>query len=255
MKTRDIDAFIFHPIEPCPRGGGRRFAATRAMRLGAAVPAFPKPSRRHGDGSAGCSAPATKRLQWAHGKTLASAADPCETACPPQPCRAPARELGFVGRVEYRRVYCQTGAIRPGSTADEDLLTVYAKAFERDADPDDFSLKAILAHERGHQLLARHPRIAKRVAAASISASSEEILASLLWAMQCAAEADRGALVAKATGEFIVWSFPAMVSQGAPSASMPFGSISRDTTDKKGLASWAEQRLATGSVSSSSCVH
>ena len=90
-----------------------------------------------------------------------------------------------------------------GSTAGEDLLTVYAEAFERDADPEDFSLKAIVAHERGHQLLARHPRIAKRVAAASISAGSEEILASLLGAMLCAAGTDRDALVAKATAELL----------------------------------------------------
>jgi hypothetical protein len=157
-----------------------------------------------------------------------------------------ARGLGFVGRVEYRHVYSQTGGEQNGlgSTADEDLLTVYAEAFERDADPDDFSLKAILAHERGHQLLARHPRIAKRIAAASISAGSEEILASLLGAMQCAAEADRDTLLAKATVEFIMWSFPAVVSQVAPSASMPFGSNSRDTTDKNDFASRAEQRLA-----------
>jgi hypothetical protein len=116
-----------------------------------------------------------------------------------------ARGLGFVGRIEYRHVYSQTGGAHygRGSTADEDLLTVYAEAFERDADPDDFSLKAILAHERGHQLLARHPRIAKRVAAASISAGSEEILASLLGAMHCPAEADRDALVAKATVELL----------------------------------------------------
>jgi hypothetical protein len=116
-----------------------------------------------------------------------------------------ARELGFVGRVEYRHVYSQTGGAQygRGSTADEDLLTVYAEAFERDADPEDFSLKAIVAHERGHQLLARHPRIAKRVAAASISAGSEEILASLLGATQCAAGTDRDALVAKATAELL----------------------------------------------------
>jgi hypothetical protein len=70
-----------------------------------------------------------------------------------------ARGSGFVGRVEYRRVYSQTGGAQYGlsSTADEDLLTVYAEAFERDADPDDFSLKANLAHERGRQFLARHP--------------------------------------------------------------------------------------------------
>jgi hypothetical protein len=78
--------------------------------------------------------------------------------------------LGVVGRVEYRRVCSQTGGAQygRGSTADQDSLTVYAEAFERDADPVDFSLNAILAHERGHQLLARHPRIAKRIAAASI---------------------------------------------------------------------------------------
>ena len=110
-------------------------------------------------------------------------------------------ELRFVGRIEYRHVYSQTGGAQyaRGSNADEDLLTVYAEAFERDADPEDFSLEAILAHERGHQLLARHPRIAKRVTAAGISAGSEEILASLLGAMHCHVNADRDALVAKAT--------------------------------------------------------
>src|SRR5271165_397655 len=76
-----------------------------------------------------------------------------------------ARVLGFVGRVEYRHVYSQTGGAQygRGSAIDEDLLTVYAEAYERDADPEDFSLRAILAHERGHQILARHPRIASQV--------------------------------------------------------------------------------------------
>jgi hypothetical protein len=75
-----------------------------------------------------------------------------------------ARVLGFVGRVEYRHVYSQTGGAQYGRGTVEanDLLTVYAEAFERDANPEDFSLEAILAHERGHQLLARHPRLAKR---------------------------------------------------------------------------------------------
>ncbi|HZY87791.1 MAG TPA: hypothetical protein VFE78_23345 [Gemmataceae bacterium] len=82
------------------------------------------------------------------------------------------------------------------------MLTVYAEAFERDADPEDFSLEAILAHEFGHQLLARHPRIAKRVAG-RLSAASEEVLASLLGAMTCAVQADRDALVAKATVELL----------------------------------------------------
>jgi len=108
-----------------------------------------------------------------------------------------------VGRVEYRHVYSQTGGApyARGSTAAEDLLTVYAEAFERDADPDDFSLEAIVAHERGHQLLARHPRIAKRVA--GVSEASEEILASLLGAMICTADTERVTLLAKATAELL----------------------------------------------------
>jgi hypothetical protein len=109
-----------------------------------------------------------------------------------------------VGRVEYRHVYSQTGGAQygRGTTVADDLLTVYAEAFERDADPEDFSLEAILAHERGHQLLARHPRVAQRVRG-RVSAAGEEILASLLGAVICAAEADRDALVAKATAELL----------------------------------------------------
>jgi len=106
--------------------------------------------------------------------------------------------------VEYRHVFSQTGGAQYGRgiTAADDLLTVYAEAFCRDADPEDFSLEAIVAHERGHQLLARHPRVAKRTMG-RVSAAGEEILASLLGAMICAAEADRDALVAKATMELI----------------------------------------------------
>jgi hypothetical protein len=88
------------------------------------------------------------------------------------------------------------------STANQDLLIVYADAFERDADPDDFSLEAILAHERGHQLLVRHPRLAPQVAG-RISSASEEILASILGAMLCTIDADRDALLAKATAELL----------------------------------------------------
>jgi len=108
-----------------------------------------------------------------------------------------------VGRVEYRHVYSRTGGAQYGlgSTAAEDLLSVDAEAFERDADPDDFSLEAILAHKRGHQLLARHPRIAKRVA--GVSESSEEILASLLGAMICTDDTNRDTLLAKATAELL----------------------------------------------------
>ena len=81
------------------------------------------------------------------------------------------------------------------------MLTVYAEAFERDADPEDFSLEAMIAHEGGHQILARHPRIAKRVA--GISDASEEILASLLGAMISNNNTDRDTLYAKATAELL----------------------------------------------------
>src|SRR5262245_17123459 len=103
-----------------------------------------------------------------------------------------ARGLGFVGHVEYRHDYSQTGSAHYGlgTTAADDLLTVSAEAFDRDADPEDFSLEAILAHERGHQLLARHPRSAKRIRE-RVSAAGEAIPASLLGALICAAEADR----------------------------------------------------------------
>jgi hypothetical protein len=60
----------------------------------------------------------------------------------------------------------------------------------------------MVAHERGHQLLVRHSRIARRVEG-RISVASEEILASLLGAMLCTAETDRDALVAKATVELL----------------------------------------------------
>jgi hypothetical protein len=115
-----------------------------------------------------------------------------------------ARGVGFVGRIEYRHVYSQTGGAQygRGNSAENDLLTVYAEAFERDADPEEFSLEAIIAHERAHQLLARHPRIAARVAG-RISTASEEVLASLLGAMLCAVQADRDALVGKATAELL----------------------------------------------------
>jgi hypothetical protein len=114
-----------------------------------------------------------------------------------------ARGLGFVGHIEYRHVYSQTGGAQygRGSAAEEDLLTVYAEAFERDADPEDFSLAAMIAHECGHQILARHPRIAKRVA--GVSEASEEILASLLGAMICRDDTDRITLLAKATAELL----------------------------------------------------
>lgn len=115
------------------------------------------------------------------------------------------RRLGFVGRAEYRHVFGgQAGGAQYGlaTRAEEDLLIVYADAFERDADPEDFSLEAILAHECGHQMLARHPRLARQVAG-RISSAGEEILASIVGALLCQAEADRDALVGKATASLL----------------------------------------------------
>ena len=110
-----------------------------------------------------------------------------------------ARRLGFVGRVEYRHVHSQTGGGQYGqaAAAEQDLLTVYAKAFERDANPDDFSLEAIIAHECGHQLLARHERLTRNLPS-EWSEVTEEIVASLLGSLLVTAEKDQQDLVLKA---------------------------------------------------------
>ena len=114
-----------------------------------------------------------------------------------------ARAIGFVGRVEYRHVYSQSGGAQYGRGAGEggDILTVYAEAFDRDANPDDYSLRAIIAHERGHQLLARHPRLADLTAGVSLPV--EEVLASLLGALTLEPGPDRDSLVNKATFEVL----------------------------------------------------
>ncbi len=114
-----------------------------------------------------------------------------------------ARSLGFVGRVEYRHAYSQSGGAQYVRGAGEggDVLTVYAEAFDRDADPQDFSLRSILAHERGHQVLARHPRLS--ILLAGVSPVAEEVLASLLGARLPGAGPDWDALVDKATFEVL----------------------------------------------------
>jgi hypothetical protein len=114
-----------------------------------------------------------------------------------------ARSIGFVGQVEYRHVYSQTGGAQYGRGAEttSDLLTVYAEAFERDTDLEDFSLEAIVAHERGHQLLARHPKFVRRLVQGSQVA--EEVLASLLGALVLGPGRDCDALIAKATADLL----------------------------------------------------
>lgn len=114
-----------------------------------------------------------------------------------------AHAVGFVGKIEYRHVYSQSGGAQYGCgrTEDEDLLIVFAEAFDRDADPEDFSLQAVIAHERGHQVLARHPKIGKRVVLLSLV--SEEILASLLGVLLCSTDEDREMLYGKAAVELL----------------------------------------------------
>ena len=114
-----------------------------------------------------------------------------------------ARSIGFVGRIEYRHFRSQTGGAQYGRGTDEggDLLTVFAEAFERDADPNDFSLLSMIAHERGHQLVARHPKL-NRILAQS-TPRAEEVLASLLGALVLRGTHDSDTLVAKATVDLL----------------------------------------------------
>lgn len=69
-----------------------------------------------------------------------------------------ARNFGFIGRVEYRHVFSGSGGAQFGLALDreQDLLVVDAEAFLRDADIDDFWLEAMIAHERGHQIVCRN---------------------------------------------------------------------------------------------------
>ena len=91
-------------------------------------------------------------------------------------------DLGFVGSVEYRHVYSRTGGAQYciGPSADDDIMVLYAEAFERDADPADFNLEALIAHECGHQRLHRDQKY--RLVMEKFPENFEEILASLVGA-------------------------------------------------------------------------
>jgi hypothetical protein len=110
--------------------------------------------------------------------------------------------MGFQGKVEYRHVFSDTGGAQYGigPEPEQDLLVVFAEAFERDAAADDFSLEAIVAHERGHQVLVRHPRLFS-LRQKGISLVSEEVLASLIGSLIAEAEPDRQVLYYKALYE------------------------------------------------------
>jgi hypothetical protein len=113
-----------------------------------------------------------------------------------------ATNLGFVGRVEYLHVYSRTGGAQycVGPSADDDIMVVYAEAFERDANPDDFNLEALIAHECGHQRLLRQPNL-RIVLAKFPGGKLEEVLASLVASILLGETEAAKTLVWKATAE------------------------------------------------------
>ena len=115
-----------------------------------------------------------------------------------------ARSLGFVGRVEYRHVARGTGGAQFGLArrAEHDLLVVDARAFERDAEPDECSLEGIIAHERGHQMLQRHSNLRDLLTRWNGHAV-QEIMASVIGSLLVDKEKDRQDLMLKAVGEAI----------------------------------------------------
>jgi hypothetical protein len=84
-----------------------------------------------------------------------------------------------------------------GPTVEQDLLVVYPEAFRRDSDPDDFSLEAIIAHERGHQLICRHEPL-RRNTPSAMSGVTEEVLASLVASVITRETGDGEDLILKA---------------------------------------------------------
>jgi hypothetical protein len=121
-----------------------------------------------------------------------------------------AERLGFSGQIEYRHVQSQSGGAQfcLGPTVGEDLLAVYAEAFTRDADPQDFSLLAIIAHECSHQRLLRN-RALREILKRFPNERFEEVLASLVGAQLLHETKDSTALVWKATADLAMLGMPA----------------------------------------------
>jgi hypothetical protein len=111
-----------------------------------------------------------------------------------------ARRFGFVGRVEYRHVLSNAGGAQfgLGSSPARDLLVVYAEAFLRDADPEDFSLEAVIAHECGHQALCRNAA-SQQYLPGTWTPASEEVVGSVL--VECST--DRESLLLKAIDDAV----------------------------------------------------
>ncbi len=78
-------------------------------------------------------------------------------------------------------------------------MVVYAEAFERDANPDDFRLEALIAHECGHQRLLRAKNL--REVLAKFPEEFEEILASIVGSILLRDAESSQTLVWKATAE------------------------------------------------------
>lgn len=123
-----------------------------------------------------------------------------------QQCEQIARRFGFRGSVEYRHVRSGSGGAQygVGRSADRDLLVVYAEAFERNRDPADFDLDAIIAHECGHQILERHPTLAKALGSSG-DERLDEVLASVIGSLLLTDGIQAESLVAKATVELAEW--------------------------------------------------
>ncbi len=78
-------------------------------------------------------------------------------------------------------------------------MVLYAEAFERDANPADFNLEALIAHECGHQRLHRDQKY--WLVMEKFPENFEEILASLVGALLLGESESSETLVWKATME------------------------------------------------------
>ena len=115
-----------------------------------------------------------------------------------------ARSLGYQGKLEYRHLHSQSGGAQYciGPAADDDIMVLYAKAFERDADPEEFNLDALIAHECGHHRLHRDPKF-QPVREQYPGDDYEEILASFIGAFL---------LGESVSGEALLWRVSAELS-------------------------------------------
>ena len=79
-------------------------------------------------------------------------------------------------------------------------MILCAEAFERDADPDDYDLDAIIAHECGHQRLHRVPEL-RAIMEQYPGEAFEEILASFVGCILMGEAESAWMLLSRATSE------------------------------------------------------